>query len=388
MELSWNGPRKRSRLPTSRAPHMFCPSSREVCFSLSLTNVLDSFSGRQKGEKKSFLSSFFKLDIFAHRGLDDVFCHTWILERCWVWLFLFPWMLAKRQKTDRQCIPMFGSDSCLKGLSRVLIGHFKPFTLLYFLGPKVKTVKRAKTSENNAMKGRYLKNGTIGWKHPHSKDNRTTNLNIPPRVVHHKNKQDNPHVVTEWQFSDNPTRRETRPQTISMSRQNWRGSVAQVWSAGLLGVISRWVADKTSSERPQTRHLDSLPPLAMCSHSGGSRLWTQDDRTVKRWAQSARGQVLVRLVNCEHKWATITTGEVAWDKVTEYFGEGWTEAKQEPFQRPNKELWEYLTDYYSNINPWICSLVFLMVFCMPLPVSPSSKNDYYVCNQNLAKWSL
>lgn len=98
--------------------------------------------------KKSFLS-FLKVDIFAHRGLDDVFCHTWIWERCWVWLFLFPWMLAKRQKTDCQSIPMFGCGSCLKGLSRVLIGHFKPFTVLYFFGLKVKTVikaKRAKTS--------------------------------------------------------------------------------------------------------------------------------------------------------------------------------------------------------------------------------------------------
>lgn len=166
------------------------------------------------------------------------------------------------------------------------------------------------------MTAHYLKNGKISIKHPHSKDNRTTNLSIPPRVVNHKNKQDNPHVVTEWQFSDNPTRRMTRPQAISVSRQNWRGSVAQVWSAGLLGVISRWVADKTSSERPQTRHLDSLPPPAMCSHSRGSWLWTQDDWTVKRWAQSARGQGDCTLVGVVGARSTSKSGS---------FGEMWTQ---------------------------------------------------------------
>lgn len=37
--------RSEKRSPVSRAPHMFCPSLHEFPYSLSVINVLDSFSG-------------------------------------------------------------------------------------------------------------------------------------------------------------------------------------------------------------------------------------------------------------------------------------------------------------------------------------------------------
>lgn len=72
---------------------------------------------------------FFKVDIFAHQGLEDMFCHIGILERR-LTVFLSRDVGEKTENRPSEHLNVWLRFLLEGAVLGFLIGHFKSFTII------------------------------------------------------------------------------------------------------------------------------------------------------------------------------------------------------------------------------------------------------------------